>query len=216
MKFFTRVLLIMALFLLPLAVSAQYQVPNNTSKTPWLALKTNLFYGAYTYTPNLGAEIGLSDRGTLDIGFGYNPWNYNGTEKTDANGVAYIDNKKLVHLLGEVEYRYWLCQRFSGHFFGVHALGSQYNISEHEIPLLFGEGSKNHRYQGWAAGAGISYGYQFLLGKNWNIEANIGVGFVRLQYDEYGCGKCDDISREGVQRDYMGPTKAGISIMYIF
>lgn len=171
-----------------------------------IAVKANLFYGAMTYTPNLGIEIGLSMRSTLDINGGYNPWNLKGSESS---------NKKLVHWLGNVEYRYWLCEKFNGHFFGVHALGSQYNISQHELPLFFGKGSKGYRYEGWAAGAGVSYGYQWILGKHWNLEANIGIGYARLKYDKYNCVKCGDKVGSDF-RNYFGPTKAGVSLIYVF
>ena len=77
------------------------------SRAQDIAIKTNLLYGGYTYTPNLSLEIGLGKRSTLDLGGGYNPWNLDGTAE---------NNKKLVHWLGEIEYRYWLCQRFSDTF----------------------------------------------------------------------------------------------------
>ena len=175
-------------------------------KAQQVAVKTNLFYGAYTYTPNLGIEIGLGGRSTLDIGGGYNPWHRKGTA---------TDNKKLVHWLGQIEYRYWLCQKFNGHFFGVHALGSQYNIGQHNLPLLFGKGSKNYRYEGYAFGAGISYGYQFVLGRHWNFETSLGVGYARLKYDKYDCPRCSEkITAES--RNYFGPTKATVSLIYTF
>ena len=171
-----------------------------------VALKSNLFYGAYTYTPNLSIEFGLGNKSTLEIGAGYNPWNLNGTENS---------NKKLVHLLGQIEYRYWLCEKFNGHFFGFHALGASYNISEHKLPLLFGPESGDYRHEGWAVGAGISYGYQFVLSRHWNFEFNVGAGYARLYYDKYhketcgaGCGT--------FERDYFGPTKGALSFIYTF
>lgn len=170
-----------------------------------MAVKTNLLYGAYTYTPNLSLEIGLGKRSTLDLGGGYNPWNLEGTAD---------NNKKLVHWLGEVEYRRWFCHKFIGHFVGIHALGSQFNISRHELPLLFGKGSKEYRYEGYAYGGGVSYGYQFYLGKRWNLELNVGVGYARLNYDKYECNKCGD--KLGTEsRNYFGPTKAAVSLIYI-
>ena len=170
-----------------------------------VAVKTNALYGAYTYTPNIGLEFGLGHKSTLDLGAGYNFWEKDGTAD---------NNKKLVHWLAQAEYRYWTCQKFNGHFFGIHALGTQYNISQHELPLLFGKGSKDYRFQGWGAGGGISYGYQWILGKRWNLEANIGVGYVYLQYDKYECKKCG--TKLGSEhRNYFGPTKAGISLIYI-
>ena len=170
-----------------------------------VAVKTNLLYGAYTNTPNLNIEIGLGKRSTLELGGGYNPWNLNGKES---------DNKKLVHWLGQAEYRYWLCQKFTGHFFGVHALGSQFNIGGHELPLLFEKGSKDYRYEGYGYGGGISYGYQFYVSKRWSIEATIGVGYAHLRYDKYDCPKCGS-KLTSENKNYIGPTKAGISLIYI-
>lgn len=37
-----------------------------------VAIKTNLLYGAYTYTPKLSLEVGLGRRSTFDFGMGYN------------------------------------------------------------------------------------------------------------------------------------------------
>lgn len=177
----------------------------NKSNAQKIAVKTNLLYAGYTYTPNLSLEIGLSNRSTLDIGGAYNWLNRDGSQ---------VNNKKLVHSLGQIEYRYWLCSKFSGHFFGVHALGTQFNIAGHELPLLLGKGSKNYRHEGYGVGGGISYGYSFFLGKRWSLEAQIGAGYARLHYDKYDCIKCGKkIGTEN--RNYYGPTKAGISLIYI-
>lgn len=168
-----------------------------------VALKTNLLYGAYTSTPNIGIEFGLNNRSTFDIGAGFNWLNYRSS-----------NNKKIIHWLGEAEYRYWTCRKFNGHFFGVHALGTQYNISGQELPLLFGKHSKEHRYEGWGAGAGISYGYSFYLGTHWSLEASLGVGYAYLKYNKYKCEKCGEkLNTES--RNYLGPTRAALSIIYI-
>lgn len=170
-----------------------------------VAVKTNLLYGAYTLTPNLGLEISIGKQGTLDFGGGYNPWNREG---------SYSNNKKRTHWLAQTEYRHWFCRTFMGHFIGVHVLGTQYNISEHNLPLLFGKGSKNYRYEGYGVGGGVSYGYQFFLNARWNVEASLGVGYGRLHYDRYQCSKCGSLLGKE-KRNYWGPTKASISVSYI-
>lgn len=169
-----------------------------------VALKTNLLYGGYTYTPNLSLELALGKKSTIELGGGYNPWHHNGTIES---------NKKLVHWLGQAEYRYWFCEKFNRHFLGLHVLGTQYNIAEHKLPLLFGDNSQQYRFEGWGAGVGISYGYQWFLGKRWSIEATIGVGYAHLEYDKFYGNKCGLlIGRE--TRDYFGPTKAGVSLIF--
>lgn len=55
---------------------------------------------------------------------------------------------------------------------------------------IFGLG--NYRYDGKIYGAGISYGYHWILKNRWSMEATIGAGYARLDYDKYACGKCGE------------------------
>lgn len=160
-----------------------------------VAVKSNLLYDATT-TINLGLEIGLSSKWTLDLSGNYNPWQFS-------------DNKKLKHWLVQPELRYWTCEKFYGHFLGLHGHYAKYNAGG--IELL---GLKNYRYEGKLYGGGISYGYHWLLGKRWGLEASIGVGYARLEYDKYRCEKCGDKLGD-YKTNYFGPTKASVSLIYI-
>ena len=74
---------------------------------------------------------------------------------------------------------------------------------------------KDYRYEGWFAGAGIAYGYAWMLGKHWNLEAEIGVGYAYTRYDKYMCPRCG--SKVGSDHhNYFGPTKAAINLVYLF
>lgn len=165
-----------------------------------IAAKTNLLYWAGT-TPNLGFELGLGRHTTLELTGGYNPWTFDKGK-----------NKKIKHWLVMPEFRYWLCERFNGHFFGVHSGYTYYNIGGVRIPFM-GKDTKNHRYQGWATGVGLSYGYAWLLGKRWSIEATIGFGYAYADYDRYECATCGDF-KGSKDKHYVGPTKAGVSLIY--
>ena len=123
------------------------------------AVKSNLLYDA-TATINLGVEVGLSKKWSLDLSGNYNGWMLG-------------DEARFKHWLVQPEARYWLCEKFNGHFFGVHAHYADYNVGGLKI---LGENMENHRYQGHLYGAGLSYGYQWLLSNRWSMEAVIGVG----------------------------------------
>jgi hypothetical protein len=169
-----------------------------------VAVKTNLLYGA-TETPNLGIELGLGKRTTLDLSIGYNPWTFH-------------NNRKWKHLLVEPEFRYWTNERFKGHFFGVHGLYAFYNIGGVDLPLPnLGKVKieKEYRYQGNAYGGGISYGYHWELSPRLGLEFNLGVGIAHLDYKQYDCGKCGEFIAAKT-KTYIGPTKAGISLVYKF
>ncbi len=155
-----------------------------------VALKTNGLYWATT-TPNIGLEVAFSPKWTLDLSGGYNPWTFS-------------DDKKMRFWLVQPELRYWLCEKFEGHFVGVHLHGAQF----------FG-GFKEKRYDGYLAGGGITYGYDWILSPHWNLEAAIGIGYARLWYDKsprIPCVKCMVHERD----NYYGLTKAAISLVYLF
>lgn len=64
-------------------------------------------------------------------------------------------------------------------------------------------------------GAGISYGYQWILKKRWSMEATIGVGYAHIKYDKYEPGD-DGRKIDHNTKDYFGPTKIGLSFIYTF
>ena len=165
-----------------------------------VSVKTNLLYDA-TATVNLGAEFALSPRWTLDLSANYNGWTFS-------------DNKKWKHWLAQPEARYWLCEAFNGHFVGAHLLGGQYNVGGIDLPFDIFSDLKTHRYEGWYAGAGFVYGYQWLLGRRWSLEAALGLGYVRAQYDRYDCPHCGEWRGSG-KKNYVGVTKAAVSLIYV-
>lgn len=175
--------------LLPFTASGQH-----------LNLKTNVLYDA-TATFNLGAEIGLGKQTTLDVSGNYNPWSFGDKER------------QWKHWMVQPEFRYWLCERFNGHFLGVHALVGEYNTNRIKLPFDLFPSLNDYNYQGNFWGGGISYGYQWILGKHWGLEATVGVGYLRVKYDKYPDPDCDTKLDTG-HKNYFGPTKAGITFTY--
>ena len=179
----------------------------NEVKAQKVAIKTNLVYDA-TATINVGMEFGLAPKWSLDVSGNYNAWKINDTAA------------RWKHWAAQPEFRYWLCDRFSGHFFGLHFHGGQYNVGaiKNNISFLGTDYSKltDQRFQGWFAGAGIAYGYSWILGKHWNLEAEIGFGYSYTVYDRFECAGCGKKVEEGVDHHYVGPTKAAINLVYLF
>lgn len=167
-----------------------------------IAIKTNLLYGGVMQTPNVGVEWGISPKLTLDLWGAYNPF------PLSKNGHG-ASNRKMKHWLVQPELRYWLCESFNGHFFGVHTFYGEYNMGG--IRYL---GLSDYRRQGNVVGAGLSYGYQWLLSPRWSLEAMLGVGYAHINYDVYPCKECGKRIRKE-NRNYLGPTRAAVSIIYI-
>ena len=194
MKMRTIKLFLAACFLLVFATGIHAQEQGTKTYLPKFAIKTNALYWA-TSTPNLGFEVALAKKLTLDVSGNYNPWKFS-------------KNRQIKHWLVQPELRYWLCERFNGSVFGLHGHYADVNMSNLDI---FGLG--NYRYDGKIYGAGISYGYHWILKNRWSMEATIGAGYARLNYDKYACGKCGEKLGHN-NKNYFGPTKIGLSIIY--
>jgi opacity protein-like surface antigen len=177
--------------LIIVATAITFSVANGQT----VAVKTNLLYDA-TATVNLGLEVGVSSRWTLDLPVNYNPWDFG-------------ENRKIKHWMIQPEARYWLCQKFNGRFIGFHGHVGGFNIGG--MKLI---GIEDFRYEGTFYGGGVSYGYQWILNTHWSIEATIGLGYALIDYSKYNCEKC--ASKLGSDtHHYLGPTKAGVSLIYL-
>ncbi|MDE6271338.1 MAG: DUF3575 domain-containing protein [Muribaculaceae bacterium] len=169
------------------------------------AVKSNLLYDA-TLTVNLGAELKVAPKWSIDLSGSLNAWELGG-------------GKRWKHWMAQPEARYWFCDATAGHFLGFHALGGQYNIGHLDfakdfLGVHFSE-LRHQRYQGWAVGGGVAYGYSWVLGKHWNFEAEVGVGYIYAKYDVYeclGCGAKVDSGHKG----FFAPTKLALNIVYVF
>ena len=170
-----------------------------------IAIKTNFLYDA-TATVNAGVEIGLAPKWTLDLSGNLNAWSKN-------------EHTKWKHWMVQPEARYWFCDRFSRHFIGAHLIGGAFNFGNINNNLSF-LGSNfsmlsDKRYQGYAFGCGVAYGFAFMLSKHLNLELEAGVGYVYLDYETYECDGCGRWVAD-TRHHYVGPTKAAVNLVYVF
>ena len=176
-----------------------------------IGVKTNALYLA-TSTPNIGLEYAFADRFSLELEGGYNPW----TLDSDRN-------MKVKHFLVSPEVRYWFCEAFNGHFIGINANYTLFNLSGVDVPAVFFssarsamvlEDLKNRRSEGWAAGAGLTYGCVWPIARRWNLECTVGLGYWYTDYDKFESRKCG-LFQEHVSHGAFGPTALGISFIYL-
>lgn len=162
-------------------------------------LKTNLAYWA-TATPNVGIEVATSRKWSMALAGGLQWWQYS-------------DTRKLKHWLVQPEVRYWFCETFNGHFVGLHLLGGQFNAGGIQLPFDIFPALEQNRYQGWAAGGGLTYGYHLLLNRRWSMEFAIGAGYLYMDYKKYRCLNCGKALKKET-KNYLGPTKVAVSLIY--
>lgn len=188
---------------------AQQQTPQAQPETPALpkaALKTNVIYDA-TATINLGVEFALAPKMTMDISGDLHPW-------------VLPNGWRLTHYLVQPELRFWLKERFQGHFFAVNVLGATYNAGNirNNFHIMGRDMSALGRYrlEGIAYGAGLGYGYAVRVAKHLNIEMEIGLGYIGAEFDAYRLGEKESLYAQNSTAQYFGPTKGALNIVYIF
>lgn len=166
-----------------------------------LVVKNNLLY-TLTASPSIGAEYKVADKWTTQLYVGGNFWD-----------MKKSTNKKWRHILVQPEARYWLCNTFDGHFFGVHLIYSHYNAGNIDFPLGLWSDASNRRYQGDLGAIGLSYGYSHMLSKRWSIEGSVGLGYGVTRFREYDCTTCGTFYGSRTKHMLM-PTKLAVSLVY--
>lgn len=148
-------------------------------------------------TYNLGAEMTIGNRSTLGLSFFTNNQPY-WHKELKATGV-------------QPEYRYYFSGRpMYHHFVGVSALAVDYDMKWGSV-----------RYDGFAAGAGLTFGYVVSLSNRLTLDAHAGVGLVMFHQKkthdtlpelETTAGT---VAAHGYTGYQLMPTKIGITLSYI-
>lgn len=153
-----------------------------------IAVKTNLLEWGMV-SPNVGVELVLGRKVSLELTSGFN----------------FIDSKKRVNYFRiQPEVRYWLERPLVHHFVGLSTLFVRDNIHIDE-----------KHFKGDLFGAGITYGYNWILGERWNLEATLGLGVVKYRQFKWREGEKKPASPNNTGVAF-APIKAGISFIYIF
>lgn len=182
------------------------KVADSGSGMKW-ALRTNLLFDALG-APGLGAELYLGHGFSVQGEWMYAWWSHR--------------NRNFFWRLygGDVGFRWWFGklsgrQPLSGHHVGIYAQALIWDFE------LGGRG-----YMGGVPGdaiwqranlaAGLEYGYSLPVARRWNIDFSIGIGYMGGSYREY-VPMCGYYVWQSTKRlNYVGPTKAEISLVYRF
>ena len=175
-------LIILPLLVLSLAICQQ-------SRAQLYAIKTSLPALATTNL-NLGVEMAVGKKVSLELHGYMNPWKF-------------TDNYKFMFGGVQPGVRYWLRETYGGSFFGLHG------------GFAAGEVTFNaNRYKGYFTSVGVSYGYAWMLGVRWNMEVEGGLGYYNIQYKSFDKTRNDWSYRRS--KSLPGPTKLSLNLVYLF
>lgn len=182
---------------------AQVETVRITSVKPlnnhsYISLKTNLLYDALM-VPHFGTEINLFDNYSVYADVMFADWNR--PQKHfywNLYGAQFGARKYF----GKVSQE----RSFSGHHAGIYGQALAYDLQAGNI----GQQTPNINM-----GFGAEYGYSFPLTLDLNLDLEIGVGLLTGRYYEYVVEEGHYTWRGTIQRAWIGPTKASVSLVWL-
>ena len=172
------------------------------------SLSTNLLDWANLGTANLQAGVSLSRHLTLHAGARYNNWNFGSVEKGNP-----FQNRARTASLGM---RWWPWHSYSSWWFGAKAKVEEYNRGG-LFRIMKTE-------EGLAVGAGLGFGYSWLVSDHWNLDLGLGFWAGKTRYTLYRCPRCgriltlDDgrLARDVWKWFILSSNDVQVSLTYIF
>lgn len=164
-----------------------------------LSLSTNAFDWGMLGTANIETQISVAQHISVIAGVRYNPWKFE-----TSNPHLTVQNRHTDFYAG---LRIWPWYVFSGWW--IEAKGQYGTFSRSGIwrPAL---------EKGSAVGAGLGFGYTFMVSERINIDIGAGAwGGRKLKRQLYDCPSCLNLREEG-PKNFIDLDDIKISFMYLF
>jgi hypothetical protein len=178
-------------------------VPVERVKKPLFALKTNLLMDLGTAI-NIEAEVPIGRRWSVAGEWLFPWWLIENDQIALQTGVATLEVRSY---LGNREGR----QPLTGWFLGAHGGWGYYDLEW-----------RDKGYQGELWYTGLSGGYAHTINRSGTLrmEYSLGVGYMNTGYTKYapqkdGNGDWHLMRRKEANRDYIGPTRAKVSLVWM-
>lgn len=149
--------------------------------------------------PNIGAELYLGKDWSVDANWHYSWWK---TDKRHRYWRTYG---------GDLSIRKWFgkaakLKPLTGHHVGVYGQMLTYDIEF---------GNRGYLADRWSWAVGFDYGYSLPIARRLNLDFAIGIGYHWGNYDEYLPIDDHYVWQETKKRNYIGPTKVEVSLVWL-
>lgn len=176
------------------------------SPRPFMSIKTNLLYDA-ALVPNLGVEFHLGRGWSVGADWMYAWWRNDKRHKYWRIYGGELDIRKYFGRLASE-------RPLSGHHIGIYGQMLTYDIETGGKGYMGGKpGGTLWDRMNW--GTGLEYGYSLPIGRRLNLDFGIGFGYLGGEYKTYEPKDGHYVWQETRQRNWIGPTKAEISLVWL-
>ena len=156
------------------------------------ALKTNLLYDALL-SPSIEVEYRFAPHWSVSAEYAIAWWSNQSKHKY----------YQLMQFSPEMRYWFNPQQHWKGHYIGAFLGAGYYDLQ-----------NGKRGYKGEFGMAGLSYGYMFPMGRNWSLDAGIGLGYLYTEYEEYLPLHGHYVYQQTSRTNYIGPVKAKLSLVW--
>lgn len=164
----------------------------------YMSLQSNLLYDV-AVTPNAGAEIYLGKNLSLDANWSYAWWR--------------LDDKHYYWRTygGDLALRWWLgkaahIKPLTGHHLGAYGQMITYDFEFGKSGVLADR---------WSWAVGLEYGYSLPIAERLNLDFTLGMGYHWGEFSEYKPIDGHYVWQATKHRQYMGPTKFEVSLVWL-
>ena len=176
-------------FYLPREDNPQESVQSLSPTISQLSLRANLLRWA-TLTPDLGLEWRFCPSWGIAVNGSWTSWSWNDKDRRYA----------LWEVVPEV--RYYMGEKKAWYLGAMFKTG-QFNYK-------FSEAGK----QGDLMGGGITAGYQLRLNKSLDLDFNLGLGYLNVDFEKYEVIDGVRVRRGNETKDWYGPINAGVTLVW--
>lgn len=180
--------------------------PISSKNTYDVAVRSNLLYDALA-VPNMGVEIFMPHAWSLAGNLDYAWW------------TKHSRHRSWRFMGVEVDLRRWLGERtsrtpYTGHHLGLYAQCYTYDFALGRHGYLGGV-SKGFSLEHANYSFGLEYGYTLPLNARLRLDMNVGLGYMGGTYQEYETREPCDVWQDSKKRNWVGPTKAEVSLVWL-
>lgn len=173
-------------------------VTQRPRKPLYVSIKTNMLYDALLI-PSIGAEVYLGKMTSVNANWSYAWW------KSDRHHDYWR------YYGGDIAVRRWLGKKatdkpLTGHHIGLYAQILTYDFE------LGGKGQMGNKYN---YGGGLEYGFSLPVSHRLNIDFTLGIGYISGKYHEYIPIDGHYVWQATKRRNWFGPTKAEVSLVWL-
>lgn len=184
---------------------AEAAIPKEPKKF-YMSLKTNLLYDVLL-VPNIGIEFYLGKGWTIGADGAYAWW---GNSSRNRYWRIYGGDLTIRRYFGKRA----AAKPLTGHHFGLYGQALIYDFERGGTGHMGGK-PKSTLLDNMHWGVGVEYGYAVPIARRLNLDFTLGIGYLGGESHEYKPMGNYYVEQNKKQRNWIGPTKAEISLVWL-